>query len=310
MFYITGKTGLNDWWRYVLVFALMIFGYTIGQIPMTMLLKYAINNNQSIGTAELDRFYETYDWTIMDISSNLGFATMITVFLFATIGLWVGLLIIQEKPFQSIVTAFDKVDWRRYFFAWGLWFALGCLVELFYYLLMPDNYVFEVNWSSWLILFFIAFFYLPVQSSLEEFVFRGHLLQGFGLLGGKKIYPVLITAVLFALPHSFNPEIAKFGYFTMATYYIIAGIFLGIIVVMDDRLELALGVHAATNFFGSTILGYEGSVLQTDTLFTQLVVHPWLMTLTIIVAGIGFLLACSRWYGWDSFRKLLDDIEV
>lgn len=310
MFYIKGKTGLTDWWRYVLVFSLMIFGYALGQTPMTVLLKYAINNNQEIGTTELDRFYETYDWSILGLSSNLGFATMITVFLFATLGLWLGLRIIQDKPFLSIVTAFDKVDWRRYLVAWGLWFMLGSLIEVFYYLSMPDNYIFEVSWTTWGVLVLIAFLYLPVQSSLEEFVFRGHLLQGFGLLGGKKIYPVLITAVLFALPHSFNPEIAKFGYVTMFTYYIIAGIFLGIIVVMDDRLELALGVHAATNFFGATMLGYEGSVLQTDTLFTQRVVYPWLMTLTMVVAGIGFLLACGRLYGWDSFRKLLDDIEV
>lgn len=309
MFYSKGRTGLNDWWRYILVFAVMIIGYNVGQIPMTVLLKYQLNKHGGIGLDAINRFYETYDWSIVHVSSNVGFFMMITVFLFATIGLWYGLKLIQEKPFISIVTAFDTIDWRRIITGWGLWFTIGLTIEAVYFAAMPDNYVFEVKWSRWLVLVLLGLFYLPIQSSLEEYVFRGHLLQGFGLLGGKKIYPVLITAVVFALPHSFNPEVAKFGLFTMFSYYIIAGIFLGIIVVMDDRLELALGVHAATNFFGATILGYEGSVLQTDTLFTQQTVYPWLMTLTMVIGGVAFLLACKQWYHWDSFEKLLDEID-
>lgn len=309
MFFTIGKSGLTDGWRYGLGMLLVIAFYMFGQAPMLAVIKWKISSNPELTTKVVDEFWETTDFTILGISSNMGFVLLITIFTFATLGLYLALKLIHQKTFKSIVTAFEKIDYSRIFVSWTLWLFLGCLVECFYYLMMPENYAFEVAWSRWSILVLIALIYLPVQSSLEEFVFRGYLMQGIGIHSPNKLYPLIITSILFALPHSFNPEVEKFGLVPMFTYYILAGLVLGIIVIMDNRLELALGVHAATNFMGATILGYEGSVLQTDTLFTQKTVYPTLMTITFICAGGLFLLACQRMYKWGSFTKLWEPIK-
>lgn len=308
MFYNKGRTGRTDGWMYFIGIFMMMVGYFLGQMPYLWASRHYISKN-NIMPEQADKFLSSNDFSIIGMPSNLGYALMITIFAFATAGLWVAVRYLHQKRWLDIVTAFEKVDWQRLLVSWLLWLILGGLVEVFYYLIDPSNYYFEVNWGTWTGLLLISLFYLPVQSSLEEYVFRGYLLQAFGLVCSRKYMPVVITAVLFALPHSFNPEVARYGLFPMFSYYIVAGLLLGIIVVMDDRLELALGVHAATNFFGAVVLGFEGSVLQTDTLFTQKTVNPWMMTLAIIIAGGLFLLACKRLYAWESFKKLNDPIQ-
>ena len=44
-----------------------------------------------------------------------------------------------------------------------------------------------------------------------------------------------------------NPEVEKLGYLILV-YYIGSGLFLGIITLMDEGIELALGFHFANNF--------------------------------------------------------------
>ena len=79
---------------------------------------------------------------------------------------------------------------------------------------------------------------------------------------------------------------------------------------MDDSLELALGVHFATNFYGAVFLSYEGSALQTDTIFKSGEVNPNLMLIILVVMSIIFLYLCSRKYNWESFSKLTENIEI
>jgi hypothetical protein len=87
-----------------------------------------------------------------------------------------------------------------------------------------------------------------------------------------------------------------------------AGLLLGIIVIMDDGLELALGVHAATNIYGVTLVSYEGSVLQTDTLFKTTELNPWLMNLFFIIMAIIFYVISSRKYKWKNPSYILEPL--
>jgi uncharacterized protein len=66
---------------------------------------------------------------------------------------------------------------------------------------------------------------------------------------------IISNGVLFLLPHLGNPEIAN-GLVLMSLQYFSFGVFLAFITLKDNRLELALGVHAANNishiFFTTT----------------------------------------------------------
>ena len=86
-------------------------------------------------------------------------------------------------------------------------------------------------------MFVIACCFIPFQSALEEWIFRGYLTQGFAGLT-KSRFPGFDFHYLWIF-HAFNPEVAKLGYGLMA-YYIGTGFFFGIMSLMDDGIELAI----------------------------------------------------------------------
>lgn len=124
-----------------------------------------------------------------------------------------------------------------------------------------------------------------------------------------KIIPLIITSLLFAMVHGANPEIEKFGTGIMMAYYIGAGLLLGIMTVMDDGLELALGTHAATNFVGAVFVGYDGAAITSDSLFTSHALNPQVMTIAFYILAIVFLFVLKWKYKWTGFSKLFEPID-
>ena len=64
------------------------------------------------------------------------------------------------------------------------------------------------------------------NASVEELMFRGYLMQGFGLAFKNGIAPLIITSVLFGLMHASNPEAKVHGLAIMMPYYMFFGAFL------------------------------------------------------------------------------------
>ncbi|MBK8081368.1 MAG: hypothetical protein IPK25_14470 [Saprospiraceae bacterium] len=71
---------------------------------------------------------------------------------------------------------------------------------------------------------------------------------------------------MFALMHSMNPEVAKYGLGTMMFYYFRRDLLAILLLVMTIASNWLRG-HADNNTLGATLVTYSGSVLQTDTLF-------------------------------------------
>jgi membrane protease YdiL (CAAX protease family) len=78
-----------------------------------------------------------------------------------------------------------------------------------------------------------------------------------------------MTSLIFGSMHVFNPEVAKMGYVIMI-YYIGTGLFLGVITLMDEGIELALGFHAANNLVGAILVTSDWSVFQTYSIFKDM----------------------------------------
>jgi len=261
MYFKQAKDGKNEWWMYLITIFLMGLGYFVGQLPLYFTQMNAIDNNPTIGTAELEEFNSRMDFSILGIDSNLGLFLLFTS-------------------------------------------------EIVSYLIQPEVYALNVQWGKLFWLFIICIFILPIQTTLEELVFRSYLMKGIGLMASHKWIPLVITSILFGLVHGTNPEVAKYGIVPMQLYYIGAGLLLGIMTIMDDGLELAIGVHAATNIFGALFMSYEGSVLQTDSIWRMSEVNAWLMAVLFLVAGIIFLLLSKKMFDWGPWNKIWEKIDL
>ena len=130
-------------------------------------------------------------------------------------------------------------------------------------------------------------------------------MQGAGAWFRNKWMPLVISSLLFGLMHSFNPEIKEFGFWLVMPQYVVFGLVFGLITILDDGIEMAMGAHTANNIFLSVFLTQESSALQTPALFEQQEVYPWTDFLSLIlISGIFIMLMwiMNKWRFKDVFR--------
>ena len=150
-------------------------------------------------------------------------------------------------------------------------------------------------------MFFIAIIFVPLQTSLEEYVFRGYLMQGFGNLFRNRWAPLLFTSIIFGSLHIANPEVGKLGYGIMV-YYIGTGLFLGIMTLMDEGVELAIGWHAANNLVGALLVTADWTAFQTNSVLKD-ISEPNLypeMLISILFFYPIILFIFSKKYKWKN----------
>nr|WP_297309653.1 CPBP family intramembrane glutamic endopeptidase [uncultured Flavobacterium sp.] len=205
---------------------------------------------------------------INQFGKNVTFAILILPLSFLCVLLLLWVKIFHKQSIKSLTTSRTKVDFNRIFFSFFLWAALMVAVILIQNFIYPEDFKIEFNPSAFIVLFFLAVVLIPLQTSFEEYFFRGYLMQGLGLITKNKWFPLIFTSVTFGLMHIANPEVEAFG-MQMMVFYIGTGFFLGIITLMDDGLELALGFHAANNLVGALFITSKNSALQTNAIFEQ-----------------------------------------
>ena len=233
------------------------------------------------------------------------FETMLPIVVFlGFLLLWVKF--INKQSIRSLTTARPKVDWKRIFLSFGLWSVITIVMTVGAYFASPEN--FEINFRPvpFAILAVIAFIMVPLQTSFEEYLFRGYLMQGIGILSRSKLTALITTSVLFGVMHIANPEIEKLGYILLL-YYIGTGFFLGIITLMDDGMELALGFHAANNLVTALLVTSDWTALQTDSILKDKSVPSagFDILLPLVIIYPILLLTFSRIYKWGNWKEKL-----
>ncbi|MDR1459069.1 MAG: hypothetical protein LBI60_02520, partial [Bacteroidales bacterium] len=73
----------------------------------------------------------------------------------------------------------------------------------------------------------------------------------------------------------------------------------GLIAVLDDGIELSIGMHTANNIFGCLFLSYENSALKTSALFKQETIHMQTETIVLLAAGLLAIFFFSKRYKWN-----------
>ena len=248
---------------------------------------------------------DTMAQLIQQIGAN---ATLVMLLAPLAIGFFVVLAwtkLIHQQSITSLTTSRKRIDWRRILFSFFLWGGIITLLTLTAIYLNPTDYQWNFKPISFAILFALALLLFPLQTSFEEYLFRGHMMQGLGVITKNRGIPLIVTSVLFGLMHIGNPEIEKLGYGFIG-YYIAVGFFLGIITLMDEGLELALGFHAANNFFSALLLTSTWTALQTDSIYKQ-TAEPSLgfdvMPLLVVLPILLFVFA--KKYRWKDWRNRL-----
>ena len=217
---------------------------------------------------------------------------------------WVYL--VHGQSLTSLTTSRKKVDWKRVLFAFLLWGGITALMIGADIVMSPEDYVFNFKPIPFLILVVMAVILVPLQTSFEEYMFRGHLMQGLGIMAKNRWVPLIITSILFGIMHAANPEVGKLGYGIMV-FYIGTGFFLGILTLMDEGLELALGFHAANNLTAALLVTADWTAFQTNSIYKD-VSEPtfgWDILIPVLVIYPILLWVFSKKYGWKNWKDRL-----
>lgn len=309
MFLQIKNSGENEWWRWLVVILFTVMGVFLGQMPL-LIAAVLSGKNLGMGMEEVMSLIEQNKLEAVGLHQNFALFLMILGFAGGLLGLWFGVRFIHGRSFRSLITPLHEINWRKVLFSFGLWLALTMLIEFAFYLLSPDSYSLHFQPGKFLGLLMVSLLFLPLQTSFEEIFFRGYLMQGLAQIIPLKWIPLLLTSVLFGAMHFMNPEVQAFGVELTMAYYIGVGLFLGIITLMDDSLELALGVHAATNIFGALFVTFDDSVLPTAALFHTSEVNMELMLCGLLAAATVFIIIVSKKYGWQDWSRFYGKMET
>lgn len=281
--------------------------------------KYLIPIIGFFGIMILNYFFVMYMEQVMNISIDDLMKTSIDEkgsnwFLFESLipmaiflgGLFIWVKYVHQQSITSLTTSRNKIDWSRIFFSFMVWGVITAGFTLVAYYSTPEDFVWNFNFDKFIILAIIAIILVPIQTSFEEYFFRGYFMQGLATVLKNKWLPLLITSVTFGLMHAANPEVTKLGPIIMV-YYIGTGLFLGIVTLMDEGLELALGFHAANNLITALLVTTDWTAFQTDSVLRD-VSEPSagldiLVPVLILFPILTFVFA--KKYGWNNWKERL-----
>ena len=304
MFFQVAKQGENHWWQYLITFFVVFLGWQIvGAVPLLIGIFFIMSADSN--PAEMMAALEKMDFAALGMNPLVGLTLLIVSFAFGLFSLWLMVKYVHKRPFKTLITPRAAVDYRKIAVGAGLWFAFMGIFEVGSYFLDPENYVFNFEPATFIPLLLIALFLLPIQTSFEEILFRGYFMQGLGLAVKNRWLPLLLTSFFFGAMHFVNPEVKEYGIGIMMVNYMGIGLMLGIITLMDDGLELALGVHAANNIYGATMVTFSASALKTPALFTVVELDVYASTVAVIIGGTIFVLILAKMYGWKNWGEKL-----
>jgi membrane protease YdiL (CAAX protease family) len=300
MFFIDkAKEGNNSFSSYLLGIALIISVYLLGSYFLILDLQwnFGIESFDGISQKEIVRI----------LGNNRFLAWLVVPFLFVALFLVIHTKFVHKRTVLSIFSGRETFDWKRVLFSFSLLFSVLSLF-LFIQYLSSDSLIFQFDLQKFIPLFFIAIFLLPIQTSCEELLFRSYILQGIKMRTKKNSVAVLISGLMFGAIHIGNPEIAKIGYHIIV-YYMLVGVFLALISLFDNGVELALGYHAANNVFAALMITNNWQAFQTDAVFMD-ISDPGMGLDTII--GILFILPLVffifyKKYKWHSLKEMWQD---
>jgi uncharacterized protein len=302
-----GFIGRNKSWMYILTIVLVFLGIQFASIPLVIAAYFQVDG-------DMIEFQKAAESSFMNIgmNSSLFLFLMIFTFMIALWVLYICIKYIQKKKFISIVTSREKIDWNRVFYAFALWGIISVIAIFIGMYLSPADYEWNFKPIPFFTLLFVSFVFLPFQTSSEELIFRGYLMQGFGILAKNRWFPLILTSVIFGLLHGMNPEVEKLGYVLMV-FYIGTGLFYGIATLMDEGTELALGLHASNNIVAAFLVTTDWMVFRTDALYRD-ISEPSVgaeMYIGVFVLYPLLLLIFSKKYGWNNWKeKLFGKVEV
>jgi len=181
------------------------------------------------------------------LASHLGLAAMILV-------VWVFFHFLNRRRMAWMWSVSPGVRWR-----YGLLCFVTAMVIVgavaVYHWSTGSGWNPPAGWGWYALVIAVT---TPFQALAEEVMFRGYLMQAFGAIVRNVWFPIVCTAVVFALFHGVqNPW--------LFSSRLVFGILAGILVWRTGGLEAGIAIHIANNLCAFALALFTGTLSQVRT---------------------------------------------
>lgn len=292
---LQGKNGVG---RYILMAVLVLFIAQIVALPLLFLVMIPaiLSNGGNIG----DFSAAMQNPSDYGISSNLFLVVMMSTFVIMYFLFALLIKPLHGRTVRETINGRRTIRWDRIrmgIIVWGILILADTAITVL--TSSPSEYEFRFNAGAFFPLLLIILIIMPFQTSIEELIFRGYLAQGMARWTKNRWWVLVIPSLLFALMHIVNPEVKEYGFWLSMPQYLIMGLMLGLISILDDGIELALGIHFINNALSAILVTHKASALQTDALFLYHDIDPVASLISISIASVLVILILQRIYKWD-----------
>ena len=282
------RLGQTDWFRYFFgLILILFFWFVLGSVFVIVPMVWVMMDNNPESAINMQTGMLTgVDPLVNYIALNLSFGMLI-------VGVFITVRFVHGRPFRSIITPAKKFNWGRMAQGFAVWLLLVVLASLVEYLLNPEIYTVVFNPTRFFVFAIVVLLLTPMQTTAEELLFRGYLLQASGHLGRNFWVLSLLNGFLFMVPHLGNPELAADA-ILLPLFYLSIGAFFAFITLRDNSAELAIGAHASNNLYSALFANYTNSALQTESIFLVTELNAVYALVSFWVMAVIFYLVLLR----------------
>lgn len=287
-------------WRYIIGTVVIFIFWQLGNIPFVSAVSWKLEKD-GLSIENADEYYVLAN----TLNKNLTFFLMMFAFVIAFLGIWL-VKYMHRQNFLKVITSRKRIDVKRFMVGFGLAAIMIVVINFIDYIFYPDKFTLNFNLMPFLILAIIALIMVPIQTTFEEIYFRGYLMQGLGVIFKNRAVPFMVSSLAFGALHVFNPEFDKIGGIIMVSY-IGTGFLLAIITLMDEGLELPLGLHAGNNLITALLVTSDWTAFQTESIFItkgEPNVFAEILVPVLLIYPI-YLIILAKIYKWNNWRHKL-----
>ena len=287
--------GKNTRGSYILTIGITFIGGTFGSVSLLILI--VVLYLLSLGSTKYDTQMNILnDPFIMLILVGISYGIFSLLF-------YLCVRFVHKKHFISLINTGKNIKWRRILKGAGLWVGIMSFFTILSFIFQGGSLSFKFDFWPFMVLLFLSILIFPLQASFEEIFFRGYLMQAIGLITKKPVIPLIITTLVFGLIH-FNNGTDFTMSISIVISALIVGLMLGIIVLGENGLETAIGVHIANNLYVALILNSSNSGLDGLPSLITAQSTDQLSSLPLLILMAGIMIIIIFWNKKENFYRI------
>lgn len=187
-----------------------------------------------------------------------------------------ALLVVQRFlnfPAKRMLGEDGKLDWRGFAVGFSVMLGVQLAMNFIAMAVNPQDFKYTLDAQGWILDWTLALVLVVAAAFLEELLTRAYIAHfvndDMETRPLNMLYYCLASAVVFAIAHFSNPEVAGPGAFYAMAFYFMMGFVLMLVTLRTRSMGAALGIHIANNLVNAWFFTYDNAAVKTNALYTQ-----------------------------------------